>query len=323
MNSSADRSRRLDTGSLQALAARHGGSLFVQYGHNPARPQKPPRLFWLMFDQPRHPHPNFIRNASCIARSWAMTLRLHENPRHRRTLDCLSMTYVLKGRGRFLDPAGEHDVHAGDVLLLFPGTPHAYGPPDGERWDEINVSFGGPVFESWQRPDMLDPARPVRRLEPVDYWRQRFLQVLLPMAGAGNIQTPKDWGRLVELIAEMCTAWQRPPLNADTVWLERARHCLCGLPTAHDVNWHAVARDLGVSERGFRRKFKLLAGMTPGQFCSRHRIEQARRLLLESDAKVADIALALRFVNEFHFSRRFKQLTGLSPRAYRESHRNR
>ena len=75
--------------------------------------------------------------------------------------------------------------------------------------------------------------------------------------------------------------------------------------------------------RTLRRKFTRLHGETPCAFLGRRRIEQAQRRLLESDDKMADIAQALRFENEFHFSRRFKRFTGLSPRAYRDLHRNR
>lgn len=308
---------------MKALAAKHGGSFFVQSGHDAAHPQNPSRLYWLIFDQPRDPAPNYIRTAARIEKSWGMTLRLQDDPRYRRTLDSLSMTYILRGRGSFLDPAGSHEVRAGDLILLFPGVPHAYGPPPGERWDEISVFFGGPVFDAWRQPGLLDPARPVRRLDPVDYWLERFQDTLLPLARAETVQTPEDWGRLVALIAEMATAWQRPRTDPDSEWLDRARHCLHGLGAGQEADWTAVARDLGVSARTLRRKFKDLSGMTTGEFLNRRRIEQARRLLLESDAKVSDVANALRFVNEFHFSRRFKQLAGLSPRAYRELHRNR
>lgn len=311
------------TPELQALCARHGGAFFIQHGHDLNHPQKPPRHYWLIFDQPRNPGPNTIRTAARIERSWGMTVRLAEQPGYRRTLDSLSMTYVLRGRGFFLDPAGRHEVRAGDLMLLFPGVPHAYGPEPGERWDEISVFFGGPVFEAWRQPGLLDPAAPVRHLEPVDYWLERFHETLLPLARSEAVQTAADWGRLVALVAEMASAWQAPRADPDMQWLDRARQCLRTLPAGRAPDWARVAGELGVSSRTLRRRFKGLSGLTPGEFINRRRIDQARRLLLESDAKVSDVALELRFANEFHFSRRFKQLTGLSPRAYRELHQNR
>ena len=314
---------KIESPDLAALAGRHGGSLFVQYGHDPARPQRPPRQYWLLFDYPRRAEANHIRSAARIARSWGMTLRLAENPAYRRTLDAMSFTYVLKGRGRFHDPTGCREVRASDLLLLFPGVPHAYGPPPGERWDEINVFFGGPVFEAWRRPGLLDPARPVRRLEPVPFWLNRFQEALLPLVRTEREQSPEDWGRLVALIAEVCAAGEKTPSDPDRAWLEAARRRLDRLGVAREVDWAAVARGLGVSERSLRRKFKALAGTTLGGYLAQRRIEQARRLLLESDLRLAEVANRLEFVNEFHFSRRFKQFTGVSPRAYRESHRNR
>lgn len=309
--------------SLEALAARHGGVCSVQHGRDAPRPLKPPRRYWLIVDQPPGAEPNAIRSAARIDKSWGMALRLQSDPGYRRRLDSMSMTYLLRGRGTFFDPSGKRPVRAGHLLLLFPGIPHAYCPKPGGRWDEINLFFQGPVFEAWRGAGLLDPAQPVQRLEPIAYWLDRIQDAVLPLAGGGRRQTPQDWGRLTALIGDMIAAWRQVPRAPESDWLARACRALDAIPPGADPDWPALARTLGVSPRTLRRKFTRLHGETPCAFLGRRRIEQAQRRLLESDDKMADIAQALRFENEFHFSRRFKRFTGLSPRAYRDLHRNR
>ena len=188
----------------------------------------------------------------------------------------------------------------------------------------VEIQGGGglhaAVFEAWLRPGLLDPAEPVHHLEPVDYWLEQFNQVLIPLAHSGGRQTPLDWIRLLGLVAEISTAWQDAVTDPEAAWLERARNSLHRLPQERRSTRNKTLETFGMSERTFRRRFKALAGMTPGQYATQHRIGQARRSLLESDAKVVEIAQAFGFANEFHFSRRFKKVTGLSPRAYREMH---
>ncbi len=309
--------------ALETLCSTHGGRIFVQHGQDLRQPQYPPRVYWLIFDHPLHSDVNVIRNAARIEGSWGMTPRLQANPRYRRTIDSLSFTYILKGHGYFLDASGRHKVKAGDLLTLFPGIAHVYGPESDSRWDEISVFFGGPVFAAWRRPDLLDPAHPVRRLEPVAYWIERIHETLLPLARGGGEQSPRDWGRLVALIAEMATAWQGTVSDPDAAWLEAGREILRKAPFGTPLDLAAIANDMGMGERSFRRRFKALSGMAPSRYRMRCRVDDACRRLLESNDKIATIASETGFANEYHFSRRFKQLTGTTPRAYRESHRHR
>jgi len=67
------------------------------------------------------------------------------------------------------------------------------------------------------------------------------------------------------------------------------------------------------------RLFKDVTGMTFGAYIQQHRINEAKRLLEETDMKVTDVALECGYNDTKNFYRSFKRLTGLTPGDYRRS----
>ena len=258
-----------------------------------------------------------LTRSAQIHRSWGMAD--HRLAQTLRRMKVFSLVYLLAGEGRFSDDRGTTDrpVRAGDLLCLFPGIGHVYSPAPGARWDEINLEFQGPAFDAWTGAGLLDPAEPVRRLEPVDYWLKRFHETVLPVAQKGGEPTLADTGRLVALIAEMCATWARPRSDDETAWAGEARTRLLALPPAKTLDLVKEAKGFGLGEQAYRKKFKRLCGVTPTTFRSRHLIEQACHELRGSDRGIKDIAYSLGFSTEFYFFRRFRQITGLSPGEYR------
>jgi len=55
-----------------------------------------------------------------------------------RTLPLYTIVLLLAGAGRFRDAHGfTTRVSGGDVIWLFPGVGHAYGPEAGDCWEEL------------------------------------------------------------------------------------------------------------------------------------------------------------------------------------------
>jgi len=78
-----------------------------------------------------------------------------------------------------------------------------------------------------------------------------------------------------------------------------------------------LARECGCSERHLRRLFVERFGASLLQRQIEWRIEQAKKLLLDTDAKIIDVAGQCGFRSLGQFNHIFKQLTRLSPGAWR------
>lgn len=81
-----------------------------------------------------------------------------------------------------------------------------------------------------------------------------------------------------------------------------------------------LAREVHLSRWQYGSVFKSLTGQTPARYLNALRIEQAKKLLTTSSARVNDIAARVGFRDEYYFSRRFKQTTGMTPTQFAQSY---
>jgi AraC-like DNA-binding protein len=94
---------------------------------------------------------------------------------------------------------------------------------------------------------------------------------------------------------------------------------LADLSETQSVDRVAARCKLSVSH--FARAFKASTGVPPHQWLIKARIEQARALLVDSSASLADVAGTCGFADQSHFSRIFARVMGTSPGAWRREHR--
>lgn len=74
-----------------------------------------------------------------------------------------------------------------------------------------------------------------------------------------------------------------------------------------------------MSQSHFSKLFKLSTGLAPHQFVLQERINRAKELLLQVNAKIVDIALGVGFENQAHFTTVFGNLVGMTPRQFQRS----
>ena len=82
-----------------------------------------------------------------------------------------------------------------------------------------------------------------------------------------------------------------------------------------------IARHVEVPRRNLERAFRAAIGRTPKQELTRIRIEHAKRMLVESDVPLADIAADSGYGNATRLGIAFKAATGTTPIAFRKRHR--
>jgi AraC family transcriptional regulator len=84
-----------------------------------------------------------------------------------------------------------------------------------------------------------------------------------------------------------------------------------------DVSLAALASDAGLSRFHFCRAFKESTGLSPHAWLRQHRLEQAMKMLRDTDDSVVSIAAALGYSSQTAFAAAFKKLTGETPSDWR------
>ena len=75
-----------------------------------------------------------------------------------------------------------------------------------------------------------------------------------------------------------------------------------------------------MSLSAFCHYFKRVTGRTLSDFIKEVRIGLARKLLMETDRSVAEIAYASGFESLSNFNRQFREVSACSPRTFRQQH---
>ncbi|HEV2813912.1 MAG TPA: AraC family transcriptional regulator [Solirubrobacteraceae bacterium] len=216
----------------------------------------------------------------------------------------------------FDEPGGRHElegapcpVRAGSVAVIPPGSVHDIGP-----WPGATVSF---------MPDALGGTRP-----PVEPWSGDAP----PAAHEELRETIAGLERELREQKRGFRAAARAQLSLLLVALSRLRR---DEPPTHPVlrevldvidrgfhqplSLEAIAARVNRSPRQLTRVVRAVTGKTVMGLVEDRRMEEARRLLLETDAKVELVARRVGFHDGGYFRRRFRSVHGASPTEWRRA----
>jgi len=126
---------------------------------------------------------------------------------------------------------------------------------------------------------------------------------------------------LATLLEEMAPAVDSGPMAGLPAGVDEAVAMMHRMYHQPDLDRDELAAAAALHPDHFTRAFKRYLDVTPMQYLTQLRINQAGFLLQHTDQRVSDIAEQVGFVDAFHFSRVFRQQMKQSPRAYREKSR--
>ncbi len=85
-----------------------------------------------------------------------------------------------------------------------------------------------------------------------------------------------------------------------------------------EINYEDVARQMYTSGYEFHRAFSFLTGMTANAYIRSRRLSLAGRELVETDARITDIALKYGYETPESFTKAFTRFHGIAPKLARE-----
>jgi len=271
----------------------------------------------------------FTIHAAALPRRYPLGLPVATigwQPRKRELVDRRFTTYnfsfVVEGTGSYRVDDGEAiAVRASWVVTQRPEHHHRYGPLRGGRWSELFLIYDAPEAAALRARGLLAEHRHAWPLRSAAAMRDA-LDELRAIARGGGLEAQADRiDRICErLVVESLLTRGAPRPSGPAAAVQSIRD-LVELDPERDHDFHALAREHGLSPSHFRRLWQRAVGTPPDRYRHQLLIRRACRMLVESDRAVGEIAHAVGYRDPLYFSRRFRAATGEAPSAYRARYR--
>jgi AraC family transcriptional regulator of arabinose operon len=212
-----------------------------------------------------------------------------------------------------------HDVGAGQVVVIPPGSPHSYGSSASDPWTLWWLHVDGADLTGLLESTGFTAAAPVRQLaDPfrvVDLINEAVSRLehdvdprsLLAASGAA-------WHLLTLLVsADTARRVRNPGVDAARAYLRDN--------FATRISVQELADRAALSPSHFSALFRQQVGISVLKYHTQLRMTRARELLDTTDLPVAQIAQQVGYDDPFYFTRQFKAVHGLTALHYRRQHK--
>lgn len=257
--------------------------------------------------------------------------KLHQHPQ-------LQLTVIVEGRGQFLSGDYVGRFSAGDVFFLGAHVPHVFrSDPEYFEQNTSYNSVGNTVFFDFAALERaigeLDELMPLQKFhhyaglcfqvlgltqeritalmgdfgESEGLYRfQLAIQFLTMLEKAGDELKQLNHAGLIQRLSEK-----------DGNRMNRVMQYLL-LHRFEKISLEETAAVANLSKEAFCRFFKLRTRKTFTQYLVQLRINEAQKLLQETDLGISEIAFRVGFENLSYFNRSFKNIAGMTPRDFKQ-----
>jgi AraC-like DNA-binding protein/mannose-6-phosphate isomerase-like protein (cupin superfamily) len=255
-----------------------------------------------------------------------------EDPMH--SHDYLEVALCLEGSGRFWFGQRSYDIRPGDIFLINNLEAHvAHAAPDSNLrlllalfLPEFIAAPGCRPFDSAYLSPFLDSERFVPRIPHESQLAQELRPVLFDLKDAA--QSSHLWDRyaidatlrrFLSLVIKQRGQQEAPAELAAGDGQQHVQPALDYLAThfRETVTLERIAETMHVSTSRARHLFKEVTSVGFKEYVTKLRLAEARRLLLNSDANICDVASAVGYTNIHQFYKVFQRYTRMSPADYR------
>jgi AraC-like DNA-binding protein len=233
----------------------------------------------------------------------------------------LAMVYVLRGQGAYYDSLGYAvDLKEGDVFFRFPDRAHTGTIAPNSQWHECFVSLRSEWYNIFQKLELIRPDQ-VRHTMGITEEIPSCIYGL--MGQMRSADTPTETSSLEFEIASLMRrvlVYARQNRNAKTPNIELLKHARESIRNQANqaCSIEQLLSQQGLSYSRLRSLFRQIYGISPGEYRTQIRIENACTLLENTELSIKEIAEKLGYADAFIFSKQFKQRVARSPQQFRQ-----
>ncbi|MDM3871319.1 AraC family transcriptional regulator [Porticoccus sp. W117] len=186
---------------------------------------------------------------------------------------------------------------------------------------EFSQAYSHPLIQN------LPPYIVINENNSSEYsWLKDSLRFMEHVATEGQLGSEAILKRLSEIVFIQSIKHWSATHEIDTGFVaalndKQLSKCLTAFHSHYCGDWsiERMAEQAGMSKSLFSDKFKRFLNISPMQYVAHWRMQNAQRLLLESNHNLEQIANLVGYETVASFSKAFKRVLGISPGEYRRS----
>lgn len=231
------------------------------------------------------------------------------------------LLFVLEGEGTFIQNGKQYPLRARDAFCLFPHVTHEYWTEPKEPLQKIFIAFDGRHATELLSRVGLTPDAPHRpgilTPETASGMRAFMEEVRRPQGGASDLGRLTRFLGLFDRVSRTSAAKGLQP-DAAIPWLQKGKEYM-DIHFAGGITVEGVSAHAGVDRTHFAKQFRKAYGLAPVQYIQQLKMDQAKRLLVQTPLTLTEVAHSVGYPDLFSFSKAFKKQVGLPPNRYRTS----
>lgn len=234
---------------------------------------------------------------------------------------------IMQGKGTLSVNGKETDLHFGQMFMTKPGEETWYKADAEDPWVYCWMAFDGSIAQK-----CVEEAGFVKGVNVLDCHvdTRHFYSIVSKVLDQAELTPSNVYSRTGHLLEFISTAVHS---NYESERRIRKTH---HYPADDYVTYAAdfirgnyatvkigdVAKFVGLNRSYLTNLFKAKMGVSPQEYLMQCKLNQACKLLEETENPIQEISRQIGYDNPLTFSKTFKSFYGVSPREYRRSHRS-
>lgn len=238
-------------------------------------------------------------------------------------LNCRMLLYTQEGEGTLVVDGQRHPLKTGTLLYLDRSRLSFSLLSTLRPWHFIIFSLGGGLFPVYESLISFDGFL-LSQIDRHSSILRNLKQLLVSETDANLAAKLRDAGLITAVLTELFagTAVTESPEEGQKKYAPYLRELKHYIDNHLDrpLKLEDLENHCHMSKYRICHEFSTAFGMPPIKYLNKKRLEAAENLLLSTQKKVHEIALAAGYENTNHFIHLFKKEYGTTPQAYREAH---
>lgn len=232
--------------------------------------------------------------------------------------------FIVHGHGWMRTGGRTYELGPGEGMFSTKHVPVDYIASKTDPWYYVWLHFSGVKLEKYLHEIRLSKRSPIFRVDDPAYCG-RQIEDLFRVATQCEDQIRVEaygLGVCYGLFAQVLQANQNAGASAEeaerpqAAYVERAIHYI-GEHLGEELRMTQVASAVGLNPNYLCSLFRTETGLSIQEYMIRLRMQTARRLLMDVDNSVADVARMVGYKNSASFCKAFKKTYHITPGTYR------